>query len=66
MYRVCCVSQLAYCVVQFLEKDPTLTEPVPSSVLFGLNHSTHAKHEALRAKSVNAVKHLATTHLNTL
>lgn len=22
------VSQLAYCVVQFLEKDPTLTEPV--------------------------------------
>lgn len=23
-----CVPQLAYCVVQFLEKDPTLTEPV--------------------------------------
>lgn len=23
-----CAPQLAYCVVQFLEKDPTLTEPV--------------------------------------
>jgi len=26
--------QLAYCVVQFLEKDPTLTEPVSDTVLF--------------------------------
>ena len=26
-------AQLAYCVVQFLEKDPSLTEPVIMSLL---------------------------------
>lgn len=27
-YQHFCLLQLAYCIVQFLEKDPTLTEPV--------------------------------------
>lgn len=27
----CSVLQLAYCIVQFLEKDPTLTEPVSAA-----------------------------------
>lgn len=30
----CFVLQLAYCIVQFLEKDPTLTEPVSTAVNF--------------------------------
>ncbi|XP_077395405.1 serine/threonine-protein phosphatase 2A 56 kDa regulatory subunit epsilon isoform isoform X2 [Festucalex cinctus] len=30
---VCRVLQLAYCIVQFLEKDPTLTEPVIQGLL---------------------------------
>ena len=43
-----CVFQLAYCVVQFLEKDPTLTEPV----LFK-NLSSHSKHK--KAQSTKLV-----------
>ena len=31
--------QLAYCVVQFLEKDPSLTEPVIMSLLRSLSFS---------------------------
>lgn len=30
----CSVLQLAYCIVQFLEKDPTLTEPVSAVCTF--------------------------------
>ena len=34
--------QLAYCVVQFLEKDPSLTEPVITSLLRYVNsHHLH-------------------------
>lgn len=37
--------QLAYCVVQFLEKDPTLTEPV--LVIFIIPPTESAKPRAL-------------------
>lgn len=44
------LSQLAYCVVQFLEKDPTLTEPV----FVFLSHS-HSKRRASSSKFVHGV-----------
>lgn len=55
--------QLAYCVVQFLEKDPTLTEPV---IFFC--HSSHSKHKASSTKLVYAAEKLAlaATHSNRL
>lgn len=43
-----CAPQLAYCVVQFLEKDPTLTEPVLFFSFFSLiispTESTKTRH----------------------
>lgn len=36
-----CAPQLAYCVVQFLEKDPTLTEPVLFFFFLFFNHFSH-------------------------
>ena len=36
---ICSLSlQLAYCIVQFLEKDPTLTEPVRQILLLNSFH----------------------------